>query len=532
MTGAHHEWVRPSALLAALGASLVLAPAGSAAPAATRIVTFSNVSAGSSAQLLEREGLRRSVALGSGSFLVRGEPWRMRRLRRLRGVLAVERNRALRVAERPAELDLNSEYLWFLENKGDDGGTAGDDIGAVAAWESIGYGNGVVVATIDTGIDPSHRDLGSQLWINPDEIPGNGRDDDNDGIVDDVYGANFANRMGSGKPVSGTPTDDEGHGTAVASLIVGAANGTGTIGVAPGARVMAVKAMDRNGIGTDAQVIAATNYALDHGAKIINMSIGFGRGVLISSTALRKTIVRAATLGALVVAAAGNDGTDNDTNPVYPASFRLPNLVSVAASTRNDALASFSNYGARSVDIAAPGSQVLVAKRGDRFGYGDGTSFSAPLVAGAAALLRSQDPALSPAALRQALIDGAKPVPALQGKVTGAGRLDLLGALARLPADRVAPDAPQLRAPVIGKGRHRGGTRKVSLSWSGARDDSGQTAFTLVVDGSPAASVPASALGAGSAHLKLRAGWHTVSVIALDPSGNESLSTSRRLRVR
>ena len=226
----------------------------------------------------------------------------------------------------------------------------------------------------------------------------NGADDDGDGFNDDVNGADFLNG-------DAEPNDDGGHGTHVAGIIGAQGNNSvGITGVNWEAQVMGLKFLDGNGEGNTADAANAIDFAVDHGARVINASWG-GPSF---SHALYSAIRRASEHGVLVVAAAGNDGVNADSSPDYPAAFDLPNVISVAATDRSDRLVDFSNYGAKSVDLAAPGDDVYstVPSVSDPSGYAafSGTSMAAPFVAGAAALYLSKYPQATVDQLRAALL--------------------------------------------------------------------------------------------------------------------------------
>jgi len=224
--------------------------------------------------------------------------------------------------------------LWGLRNLGQAGGRAGADIDAVRAWDITTGSSSVIVAVIDTGVRYTHQDLASQMWINPGEIPGDGIDDDNNGYVDDVYGINAIND-------DGDPMDDNDHGSHVAGTIGAAANGGGPhVGVAWTVQIMACKFLSAQGFGSTSDAIQCIDYAVNMGAKILNNSWGGGG----FSSALLDAINRALQAEVLFVAAAGNDGTDNDQGPHYPSNYPLENIISVAALDRSDNLASFSNF--------------------------------------------------------------------------------------------------------------------------------------------------------------------------------------------
>ena len=238
---------------------------------------------------------------------------------------------------------------WGLRNNGQAvsgyAGTMGADIDAVRAWELAECHGTAVVAVVDTGCDIGHPDLASGIWTNNGEIPGNGIDDDHNGYVDDVHGWDFVNN-------DNYPQDPAGHGTHVAGIIAARAdNEMGVAGTCEQVRILPVRFMNAFDLGTVADAIRAIDYALSLGARIINCSWG-GTSY---SMALYNTI---ASADALFVCAAGNSGTNNDTSAFYPAAYALPNIISVAASDQMDHLASFSNFGLRSVHVAAPGIRI------------------------------------------------------------------------------------------------------------------------------------------------------------------------------
>ncbi len=229
-----------------------------------------------------------------------------------------------------------------------------DKISAPDAWNVATGSNSVVVAVVDTGVDYNHEDLIPNMWVNPYEIPGNGIDDDNNGYVDDVYGVDVVNG-------DGDPMDDNGHGTHVAGIIGAVGNnGTGIAGVNWNVKIMAVKALGAGGVGDIASVIDALNYVLEMKRKGVNIVVvNASYGCEGCQPAPDRDIIAAlGAEGVIFVTAAGNSGSDNDTVPTYPASYDLDNIIAVAAVDSNDNLAPFSNYGATSVDIAAPGVNI------------------------------------------------------------------------------------------------------------------------------------------------------------------------------
>jgi subtilisin family serine protease len=249
--------------------------------------------------------------------------------------------------------------LWGLQNTHQAvnglAGTTHADIGFLTAWDLARPSTyEVVVAIIDTGLDFTHPDIASNLWTNPGEIPNNGLDDDGNGYVDDVHGYDFINGTGA-------VTDSGFHGTHVAGTIAASGNnGLGVIGVDFQAHLMALKASNDGSSLSSAAIIAALQYAAmmkTRGVNVVAINASFGGG---SSSSTESAAIQAAgDVGIIYCAAAGNNTSDNDTTAVYPASYRLPNMIVIAASDQNDALATFSDYGATTVDLAAPGVNIL-----------------------------------------------------------------------------------------------------------------------------------------------------------------------------
>jgi len=322
------------------------------------------------------------------------------------------------------------DYLWGLHNTGASGGVVGADMNAFDAWD-ISTGSGVIIAVIDTGLDVTHPDIAPNLWTNPGEVPNNGVDDDNNGYIDDVHGYDFVHD-------DGNPDDREGHGTHVAGTAAAKGDdGYGVVGAAFDAKIMGLKFLDRGAGGYSSMAAAAIHYAVNHGADVINASWG-GYG---QSTAIRNAIAYARSQGVIVVAAAGNEGNDNDGSGLYPASYTLDNIISVAASDRRDRIASFSNFGRNTVDLAAPGVSIVSTVPGADWGYMDGTSMASPMVTGVVALMRSAAPNASIAEIRDALLGSTAPLAAGSDDVATGGRVDAHAALiALLGAD--TPDDP------------------------------------------------------------------------------------------
>jgi subtilisin family serine protease/DNA-binding beta-propeller fold protein YncE len=356
-------------------------------------------------------------------FRSRAEHWRLRpgltteaavaRLRRNPHVEYAEPNYLLHAALVPN--DANYALLWGLHNTGQTGGLPGADIGAEAAWSVSTGSRSVLVGVIDSGIDITHPDLAANIWTNPGEVPGNGQDDDGNGFVDDVHGWDFADG-------DNDPADDFGHGTHVAGTIGAVGdNGLGVTGVAWQVSLVPLKFLNSAGSGSTADAIEAIEYAVAIGADILNNSWGSYNDE--PSQALLDAIREALAADAVFVAAAGNSGTNNDVTPFYPASYDLPNLISVAATDQFDLKAVFSNYGIGSVDLGAPGVDIVSTLPGGGYGFLSGTSMAAPFVSGAAVLIRSLAPEIPAAQVRQKLLDLAVYVPTLAGLVSSGGRL-------------------------------------------------------------------------------------------------------------
>ncbi|MHC4740463.1 MAG: S8 family serine peptidase, partial [Planctomycetota bacterium] len=317
-----------------------------------------------------------------------------------RDILYAEPNWILRALLTPDDPNFGDQ--WGLNNTGQTGGTFGADVNAPEAWNLAMGTQEIVVAVIDTGIDYNHPDLAANMWVNEGEIPGNDIDDDGNGFIDDVYGYNMIgvdpNEDPGGTPVpdpnhDGNPMDDCYHGTHCAGIIGAVTNnGVGVAGVCPNVQIMALKYLGTDGKGEITGAISCIQYALNNGANIMSNS-WMGP----DSTALKNAIEAAADAGLLCIAAAGNSHADNDTDPLYPASYDCNNIVAVSATDHNDHLAWFSNYGQTSVDLGAPGSSILSTFSTSPYVSGkyvvtSGTSMACPHVAGACALVWSVNP--------------------------------------------------------------------------------------------------------------------------------------------
>jgi len=346
----------------------------------------------------------------------------------------MEPNYIIRLDKTPNDPDF--DQLWGL-----------DKISATAAWD-IRTESNVIIAVIDSGVDYTHPDIAANMWVNHGEIPNNGIDDDGNGYIDDVYGYDFGDN-------NSEPLDDYGHGTHCAGTIAAVGNNsTGIVGVNWSAKIMALKIMDAErklDIGNDdpkgtiGYVIPAIEYATKMGARVMSNSWGGGG----RSQALSNAIQAAQEKGILFIAAAGNDKRDTEVFPHYPASYDLDNIISVAATNQYDELSIFpfcyypcgSNYGAISVDLSAPGSDIYSTLPGGIYGSMDGTSMATPHVAGVAALLWSANPSWTYQQVRNRIFSSVDKIPSLAGKTVTGGRLNAHRALtgSQLEARIIAP---------------------------------------------------------------------------------------------
>ncbi len=285
------------------------------------------------------------------------------------------------------------------------------------AWDDTTGAATTLIAILDSGIDLTHIDLAGQLWVNPGEIAGNSKDDDNNGYVDDVDGWNFVN---SNKNVS----DDNGHGTLVAGVAAAiGGNNQGIVGVCPLCTILPVKVMQSSGVANYSDIAAGVLYAALKGAKVINLSLG---GYADSNT-LRNAINTAVnTYGVVVVAGAGND---NLSTPFYPAAYG--NVLAVAGTDNTDAKLNFSNYGSW-VDVSAPASDIRTTALGGDWANGSGTSIAAPFAAGLAGLLRTMHPDWSQATIRSQIAHTTDEIDSLNPTfvgMLGSGRLNAAAAM-------------------------------------------------------------------------------------------------------
>ncbi|MCA9122831.1 MAG: VCBS repeat-containing protein [Planctomycetaceae bacterium] len=361
------------------------------------------------------------------------------------------------VAAQSLPNDPRFNELIGLENTGQSGGVADADIDAPAAWDIETGSRDFVIAVLDTGLDLTHPDLLANVWTNPGEIAGDGIDNDGNGFTDDVHGYDFHNG-------DADPTDDHGHGTHVTGTIAAVGNnGLGTTGVAQVASIMVLKSLDAQNRGFTSSHVAALNYVTmmrqEEGVDVRLVNASWGTD---PSLFLEAAIAASAEAGILIVAAAGNgNGTDlgrgidldQDADrdgspdlPFYPASYPSSNIISVAATTPHDALLYQSNFGLKSVDLAAPGAGILSTERGGLYGSRNGTSMAVPHVTGTAALVWSHLPDATALEVRAAILEGVDKLDSLTGKVATGGRLNAHGALL---VDTYSPRVELVDAPDV-----------------------------------------------------------------------------------
>jgi thermitase len=307
---------------------------------------------------------------------------------------------------------------WSLANSGQRGGRAKADINALLAWDKKGTGSDeVIVAVLDSGVDYRHPDLASNMWERSDNVAE--YFDDQLGYVNDQYGFDATD-------VNGDPMDENGHGTHCAGIIgADGNNGYGIAGINWRVKIMPLKFMSKGGFGSTKDAIEAINYVINRKKAGVNVRIiSASWGSTQKSKALEDVIRAAGDAGILFVAASGNASANADRSPHYPASFDLPNVISVAALNRNDELASFSNFGAKRVHIAAPGAEILSTWLNKEFREASGTSMATPEVAGVAALVLASEPKLTMEDVRARLLKSVDKLPALSGKVSSGGRIN------------------------------------------------------------------------------------------------------------
>ncbi len=338
---------------------------------------------------------------------------------------------------------------WSLENQHYEG----SDLHITDAWEVESGDPDVIVAIIDMGFDMTHEDLQENLWQNPGEIPDNGIDDDHNGYVDDIIGWDFVNQSkGTDDPDcdwSGEDNDPtaklSSHGNRVWGVLGATTdNGIGIAGIAGNCKMMLIRAgfynEDDTAVLSSAHIAKGLIYAADNGARVINISSGSNR----YSESYKAALAYAINKGALVVCSAGNEGTDT---PCYPSSYNLTGILSVGASTPQDKMAYFSNYGDW-VDVSAPGQYIMTTLLDDRYGETQGTSFASPMVAGVAALLFSRFPGWTPAMVQDRIMNTVDICEGLAGTNITSGRVNAHQALTDASGDSTPRNEYSVPEPV------------------------------------------------------------------------------------
>ncbi len=331
-------------------------------------------------------------------------------------------------------VDARFGELWGLKNTGSNpgsgSGVAGADIDALKAWEISTGSRSVKIAVIDTGIDYRHPDLKDQMWVNTAELNGQpGVDDDGNGYVDDIHGYDFANK-------DGDPMDGHSHGTHCAGTIGASHNAIGVAGVMADVEFVAIKFLTDRGSGSTEDAILAVDYATKVGVDLMSNSWGGGG----ASQALQEAIERANDAGIIFTAAAGNSSSDNDSRPHYPSNYQVDNVISVAATTSSDELASFSCFGRRTVHIGAPGHKILSTVKNGGYASYSGTSMATPHVSGVIGLLLAEESGLTPLEVRNRVMVTSEPIPALRGKTINSGRINAYNLLTNTIPERNEPN--------------------------------------------------------------------------------------------
>ncbi len=349
---------------------------------------------------------------------------------------------------------------------------------AQRAWDNGAQGQwGTVVAVLDTGVDINHPDLAPNIWMNPRETA-NGIDDDGNGFIDDISGWDFSDNDSS-------PLDPNGHGTHVAGTIGAVAdNGLGVVGVAPHTKLLPVRFLDAGGTGSLFDAVRAISYVTGlkrSGVNVVAINASWGST---DSRVLDAVVREAAAAGILFVAAAGNAASNNDVTPVSPANIEAANVISVAATDAAGNLATFSNYGPQTVDVAAPGVGILSTIPGGGYGSLSGTSMAAPHVSGVVAVIASKHPEWSATEIRDAIFSSGDPLTTLSGRIASGRRVNAARAVVGEPAPPtpLPPGPPPPPPPVF----LDGGTLRITTA--GGNDSvtigqEGREAYVVTANG-------------------------------------------------
>ena len=302
--------------------------------------------------------------------------------------------------EAPDDPDFDEQ--WGLNNSGQTSGTTDADINALEMWDVTTGNANIVIGVLDTGVNYTHEDIANNMWENPNEIADNGIDDDNNGYIDDIHGINAIED-------SGDPLDNNGHGTHVAGIIAAEDNSVGVVGVIPTAKIIACKWLGSDGSGFISNAIKCLTYfkdLKDAGIDVLLTNNSWGIGT--NSAALYDAIAEHQTLGILFIAAAGNSAYNHDYQTDYPSGFDLTNIISVASTDHNDALSDFSDYGAHSVAIGAPGEDIYSLSHTGGYTELSGTSMAAPHVSGLAGIIKASDDSLNWIQIKNLVLAGGE----------------------------------------------------------------------------------------------------------------------------
>jgi subtilisin family serine protease len=348
-----------------------------------------------------------------------------RMIKKIKGRVRCEANFAYFASEIPNDPNYSSQY-------------ASSFLSLPATWDKTKGSSALLALVVDTGVLYSHPDLVDNVWTNPLEIPNNNVDDDNNGYIDDIHGYNAITG-------SGDPLDDNGHGTHCSGIIGGKGNnGTGGTGVAWDVKIVGAKFLDSTGSGSLAAAIAAINYGTtlkNSGYNVVVSNNSWGGGGF--SSALYSAIQNANNAGILFVVAAGNSSSNNDTTPSYPSSYTNANVLAVASTTSSGSLSSFSNYGATSVDIGAPGSSIISCWLNNGYAYASGTSMAAPQVSGIAIVTQAIcGGALSVSQVKDAILNNGVTYSSLTSKVATGAIANAYGAVTAAQALCAATATP------------------------------------------------------------------------------------------
>ncbi len=498
------------------------------------LVKFKDASSlqdGRAEQRLRASGLVRSKGLGLVPGLTQSSleadrdlQQTLRDLRQQPNIEYAEPDYLVSALAIPNDPRFNEQY--GLENTGQQGGTGNADINAPEAWD-LQTGNDVVIAVIDSGVDYNHPDLRDNIWVNVNEIPDNGIDDDANGYIDDVNGWDFNSNTNN-------PMDDMDHGTHVAGTIAAVGdNRIGITGVNWKAKIMPLKFMNENGVGSVSKAIEALEYAVANGARISNNSWGGGA----FSQAMYDALLAANSAGHIFITGAGNDKANIDLTPHYPSSYDLNNVISVVATDPLDQLATFSNYGLRTTDLAAPGVAILSTIRNRGYQTYSGSSIAAPLVSGVAGLVLSQNENLTVSDLRARLLGSIDKLASLSGKVATGGRINAFKAVSSFSlASTVTPEVslalspPNLKIPINTAQTFTGSGGLPPYRWSVSNANVGvidATTGVFIAMAIGTAQVTMTDSNGGSAATQV-----TVKTLVISPYSDQSLNINEQFQGR